>query len=607
MIENSYEDAEGRRRHVPAATLAALSKVIGAPTERPPLVVRPGETPAIEDGELALESGATVELHGSLPPELPLGYHRLITGGAERRLIVSPGRCHLPGQRRWGWSAQLYATRSDRSWGMGDLADLEHLSKWARGQGASMLLVNPLLAVSPTLPRQPSPYFPATRRFRDPIYLHVETVPGAETAGVDIEEAGRAGRALNAGAVIDRDAVWKLKLQTLEGIWREADQGVEFEQWRIAQGAPLEEYGGWCMLAEHLGGDWRHWPMQYRRPDGPAVARTREDRRDRVRFHQWLQWLSHRQLERFASDVMVVQDLPIGFDPGGFDAWAWQDLIASEVSIGAPPDEFNTRGQNWGLPPFDPHRLQSAGYEPFIQTIRSNLIQGGGLRIDHVLGLLRQFWIPDGMSPAEGAYVRFPAQDLLDIVALESHRAEAVVVGEDLGTVEPGVRDTLAAHRLLSYRLLWFEEEPPDSWPALSMASVTTHDLPTVVGLWTGADLEEQDELDMQPNRKSTTKVRTRVADLIGLDDTADHQEVVREVHRRLAEAPSLLLCATLEDLARAVRRPNIPGSDAERDNWSIALQPNLDRLLADPLADQMAGIFDEATARTGEEPDGTA
>jgi 4-alpha-glucanotransferase len=221
------------------------------------------------------------------------------------------------------------------------------------------------------------------------------------------------------------------------------------------------------------------------------------------------------------------------------------------------------------------------------------MARAGGLRIDHVLGLFRQFWIPEGAPPAAGAYVRFPSGVLLDIVALESVRSGAMVVGEDLGTVPPGVREELARRRLLSYRLLWFEDSDPSTWPELSMASITTHDLPTVAGLWTGADLAEQKALDLHPNEESTRRIRSRVAHLARLEETADPGEAVRAVHRRLAAAPSLLACGTLEDLAGAERRPNIPGADARRPNWSLPLPRTLEELMSDPLTRDLAAAFD--------------
>ncbi|PYO53523.1 MAG: 4-alpha-glucanotransferase, partial [Candidatus Rokuibacteriota bacterium] len=344
--------------------------------------------------------------------------------------------------------------------------------------------------------------------------------------------------------------------------------------------------------AERHGGGWHTWPSEHRRPGSPDVARFAETHAARVRFHQWLQWLLERQFEAAAAEIGIMQDLPIGVDPDGADAWAWQDALATGASVGAPPDRFVPRGQDWGLPPFVPHRLRALGYEPFIETIRASLRHGGGLRIDHVMGLFRLFWIPHGLPPAEGGYVRYPAQELLAIVALESQRAGATVVGEDLGTVEAGVREELAAHGVLSYRVAWFEERPPASYPPLAMAAVTTHDLPTIAGLWTGADLAEQRALGLVGDGAALDETRARLAELSGLGPDAAVADVIEAVHARLAEAPSLLVTATLDDALAVRERPNVPGTSLERPNWSIALPVALEALETAPLARRIATIL---------------
>ena len=255
------------------------------------------------------------------------------------------------------------------------------------------------------------------------------------------------------------------------------------------------------MLAEQFGRDWREWPDKYRHPGNPEVVRFGKIQRRRVRFHQWVQWLVDRQLAAASSAVPVMHDMALGVDPAGADAWMWQDVFALGMSVGAPPDEFNTRGQDWGVPPFNPWALRAAGYRPFVETIRAALRHAGGLRLDHVMGLFRQWWVPAGASAADGVYVRYPAGDLLDIVALECQRAGAYAVGEDLGTVEDEVRTELRARGVLSYKVLWFEDRPPSEYPVQALASVSTHDLPTVAGMWTGSDLDDQRKLGMEPAR----------------------------------------------------------------------------------------------------------
>ncbi|MEZ7124286.1 4-alpha-glucanotransferase [Nonomuraea sp. AD125B] len=624
-IDHEYEDAAGRHQRVPPETVAALRAVIGAPpdlggdgpgepgvggrggpgeqgtrargrggpAEPETLVMRRGDQIGIAD--LVLEDGAELRVDGALPPDLPYGYHTLRRPGEDtaHRLIVSPGRCRLPDRRAWGWAVQLYAARSRTSWGVGDLADLRRLAGWAAGHGAGFLLVNPLHATAPVVPVQPSPYYPASRRFHSPLYLRIEDVPGA--AAVLDEETAARGRALNDRPELDRDAAWRLKLAALEGIYAAAPPGGDFERWRAGRGRALEEFATWCALAERHGPSWRAWPAEYRRPDGPAVARFARDHADRLRFHAWLQWLVSRQLATAAAELPIMQDLPVGVDPDGADAWSWQDLLAEGVSVGAPADEFNAAGQDWGLPPFVPWKLRRAGYAPFAESVRAAIAASGGLRIDHVMGLFRLWWIPAGESAGRGAYVRYPAGDLLDIVALESHRAGAPVVGEDLGTVEPGVRETLAGRDLLSYRLLWFERDDPASWPERAMAAVTTHDLPTVAGLWDGGDLAEQRRLGLEPNEDGSRALRGALAAHGGLEPDAGAADAVLAAYRRLAEAPSLLLTATLDDALTAPDRPNIPGADGLRPNWRLPLPVPLEELERLPLPRELGELLSGA------------
>ncbi|MFL6095668.1 MAG: 4-alpha-glucanotransferase, partial [Blastococcus sp.] len=496
-IDASWLDALDEEHSVAQTTIDRLREVIGAPPadleDRAPIVARPGDALEVDEADVVCEDGDVRHIDGELPPDFPLGYHWLQSrDGRRRRLIVSPGRCWLPDDRAWGWAVQLYATRSRASWGIGDLADLRAVRRMAADQGAGFVLINPLHAVAPTAGQEASPYLPATRRFRNPIYLRVSEVPGAES--VDLEDD--AGRALSDGPLIDRDAIWARKREVLMRIFFAHGGGETFARWREEQGQTLQDWATWAAIAEEHGGDWHTWPVELRRPQGPDLARYVEQHGAVVGFHAWLQWALDLQFTAATGDMTVIQDLPIGVAGGGADAWAWQEILAEGVSVGAPPDAFNSQGQDWGSPPLNPWRLRDADYEPFIQSIRATMAGAGGLRIDHVMGLFRLWWVPAGGSAAEGAYVRYPADDLLDIVALESHRAQALVVGEDLGTVEDGVREAMAEHGVLSYRLLWFEDDAPAEWPAAAMAAITTHDLPTVAGLWTGADLAEQRGLD---------------------------------------------------------------------------------------------------------------
>ncbi|HEX2275273.1 MAG TPA: 4-alpha-glucanotransferase [Acidimicrobiales bacterium] len=603
-MAEGYSDAAGSWREPPPTTLDAVLTALGAegeqPSEESPMVsARPGaELSADRPTDLVLEDGTTLTVGAGqpLPQDLPLGYHALVDpeDAIPRTLVLSPGVCHLPANApTWGWAVQTYAARSTSSWGIGDLADLATLARWSATElAAGLLLVNPLHAAVPVLPQDASPYYPSSRRYRNPLYLRVEDVPGAGELGPQLDELARAGRALDDDRRIDRDAVFDLKMPALATIWERFGGDAGFDRWRAEQGDALEAYATFCALSEEHGRPWRSWPSGLRHPDGPDVAAFRARHRRRVDFHCWLQWLLDVQLARASADVSVVHDLAVGFDPGGADAWEWQDVLATGMSVGAPPDEFNTRGQDWGLPPFDPWRLRAASYRPFVETVRSAFRHAGGLRLDHVMGLFRLFWVPHGASPADGTYVRYPASDLLDIVALESHRAGAYVVGEDLGTVEDEVRAELAARRILSYRLLWFEDRDPADWPERALAAVTTHDLPTVAGLWSGRDLQNQKEADMAPNEEGEAALRERVGRVCGLAPDASPEEAVVAAYAALSRAPSLLLAAGLDDALAVEERPNMPGTVGEWPNWSIALPAPLERIRDDPRPAEIARLL---------------
>src|SRR5216117_2445978 len=591
-IADGYHDALGEWRVLSTATREALRRAMGAEGDAPPpapvIVGRAGERVDIAaPARLVLEDGAALDFDGTLPVDVPSGYHELQPGddGPPIRLIVSPGRCPVPTRRGWGWAAQLYATRSSQSWGIGDLADLRRLGRWAAGLGASTILINPLSAPLPLRAQQSSPYYPSSRRFLNPLYLRVEEAPGAAALGPDLQRLAALGRALDAERVIDRTRVFDLKMEALERLWAKTNVAdADFERWVRERGASLREFAIFCALAEHHGGGWHAWPAEHRRPGSPEVTRFAEVHAARVRFHQWLQWLLERQLAAAAAEIGIMQDLPIGVDPDGADAWTWQDVLATGASVGAPPDRYIVAGQDWGLPPFVPHRLAAAGYEPFVQTVRAALRHAGGLRIDHVMGLFRLFWVPRGLTPADGAFVRYPADALLGIVALESVLAGAFIVGEDLGTVEEGVRERLAEQAILGYRVVWFEPRTPAHYPALALAAVTTHDLPTVRGLWTGADVSHQRAAGLTPNEAGLAEMRERLIAMTGVAPDMPLRDVVEKTHRLLAEAPCAVVTATLDDALLVEERPNMPGT-LEPTNWSLALPESLEEIESDPTA----------------------
>jgi 4-alpha-glucanotransferase len=564
------------------AERAAAAVVVAAPGDR---LARPGEVVS-EDG---VELGQVARL----PRELPIGYHRLRRGAREQLLLVAPRRCPLPPDlRAWGWAAQLYAVRSRRSWGVGDLADLRRLATWSRSLGSGALLISPLAAANPGPDPEPSPYYPSSRRFRSPLYLAVEEVPGFGDLAAELAPLVEEARRLNDQRAIDRRAVQAIKLRVLERLWARTDprRAAELERFRAERGQALRRWGVFAALSEQYGAGWQGWPAALRDPEGAGVRRAGRALAERAAFHEWLQLLLDRQLAVAGREERLIADLPLGFDPGGFDAWCWQPLLAA-ASLGAPPDRFNPDGQRWGLPPFVPARLRLARYAPFAETIRSVLGHGGGLRIDHVLGLFRQWWVPDGGAPRDGAYVRQPAEELLAVLAIESARAGAIVIGEDLGTVPPGIRRRLAAANVLSTRLAYFEARPPGRWPRRSVAAVTTHDLPTLAGTWTGADADDREAAGLDRGARAGALLKARLARVgsIGAEE-AKLADVLLAVHRAVAAAPSVLALATLEDATLDPRRPNLPGTSREqRDNWSRALPRTLEELQQDPLVRRLA------------------
>lgn len=595
-VDDGWHDTSGCWHPAPEETLAAVARAMGRegdspypPPGRPVWVVRPGQAHPLEGPcELILEGGDDQGEVLALPADLPLGIHELVPahGGPATTVIASPGRCHLPESlRTWGVTMQVPTTRSRSSWGIGDLADVRSVASWIRSAGGGAVGLSPLHAPSPVPPLQPSPYYPSSRRWRNPLLLRVEEVPGARRIPF-VAEAAQTARRLLSAPIVDRDACWDLKRHALEHIWlrRGDQQRDDLAHWRLTQGQSLDGWARYCALAEVHGNSWRTWPEELRRPDNTAVEAAIAPLEDRVAFHAWLQQLIDQQLAHAQTDgVRLIQDLAIGVDPDGADAWLLQDLLALGTSVGAPPDDFAPEGQSWGLPPFIPWRLRDAGYRPFAELLRASMVSDGGLRVDHVMGLSRLFWVPPGGTPSDGTYVRFAGREMLDVLAMESARAGAVVVGEDLGTVEEAFRQELQETRILSTRLVWFEDEPPEELPREALAMVTTHDLPTIAGVVSGADAEELAALGRPVPDDAAASLRRRLDAIVPDATRRPAAEVAAEVHGRLGRSPARLVLATLEDLCCVEHRPNVPGTSDERPNWSAALPLSIEELQADP------------------------
>ena len=630
------------------AVADALAEVEAAPWRRllPPSVVVRGASGEVvvhagDDVELRLEveledgSRRTLAVSGRVTGRreglarravqlsgLPLGWHRLYaTAGsstAEAVLIVAPPRIELPPglDRTWGWMVQLYSLRSQASWAIGDYADLRKVLDRSAADGAGVVLLNPLHAETPVLPIHPSPYSPSSRRFRSAVYLHLEDVAEYTAAPADVRAAVDACRPTADPDRIPRDPVWRAKLSALELLWP-LHRAEELAAWRELQGRPLADFALFCALAEQHGVPWQSWPGELRRPDAAGIKTARERHAERVDFWCWVQLLVDEQLAGLGSDLVVgvIHDLAVGVDAGGADAWALQDALALNTTVGAPPDSFNQQGQDWGLPPWRPDRLAELGYLPFRDVVRGVLRHAGGLRIDHVMGLFRLWWVPAEATAAEGTYVSYDAEALLAVLALEASRAEALVVGEDLGTVEDRVRSSLSEAGVLGSSVLWFETDdgaflPPEQWRALSLATVTTHDLPTAAGFLAEEHVRVRAELGQlgMPVEQERQRVRQeRAALLQRLRDSrllgASGGDVVLAMHAMLTAAPSRLVLAAFGDAVGDVRQPNLPGTIDDYPNWRLPVADGagrplgLEELLDAPGVRRLAALLAEGVA----------
>lgn len=548
----------------------------------------------------------------ALPSGLSLGWYRLeaSTGSGETEQIdvaVTPRRLsttdRLRGQRRWGYMAQLYSVASSRSWGVGDLSDLASLAAVSGVQGADYVLINPLHAAEPEPPVEPSPYLPSSRRFFNPLYLRVADVaefPYLRPADREVVDrlAAIQRKAVLDPATIDRDSAFAAKLKTLELLYtvrRSPYRQQQLEAFVAQGGQPLQDFALWCALREELGEDSPLWQDEAASPESPYAQEARSRLRHRINFHVWLQWLLDNQLEaaqraahRAGMDIGVVHDLAVGVHKHGADAWALQDVMAQGVSVGAPADMYNQLGQDWSQPPWHPEKLAAVGYRPWRQMMRTIFRHSGGVRIDHVAGLFRLWWIPDGNKASDGTYVYYDHEAMVGVLALEAELAGVLVVGEDLGTVEPGVRDYLESKGVLGTSILWFEMDgdvplDPSRYRELCMASVNTHDLPPTAGYLEGVQLELREKLDLlarSPEEERAEAQRqldtffTAVAEAGYLPDGEDAgpEEKIEALYRYLCDAPSLLLNVSLVDAVGEKRIQNQPGTSDEYPNWRVPL-----------------------------------
>lgn len=558
-----------------------------------------------------------------LPRDLPLGWHLLQArlgheGRAAERLVEStlvvvPDRLDTADvfrqHRGWGLSAQLYSARSAASWGLGDFRDLAALAAQAAAHGGDFVLSNPLHASAPEPPVVSSPYSPSTRRFLHPVYLRIEDLPEYAAASPElrarVDELGSSRRAENTVVdSLDRNATYADKLTALRWLYRVPRTPAREQAYRAycaEEGQGLENFALWCALRTQLGAEPQHWQDPGLVPGGRAAERYRTELSEEIDIHRWMQWLCDTQLSEAQSTARgagmrlgLMLDLAVGADRNSADAWMLQELLVSSMSVGAPPDMYNQVGQDWSQSPWHPERLAETGYRAYRDMLRSVLRHAGGLRVDHILGMFRLWWVPVGHSPLHGAYVEYDHEAMIGILALEAQRAGAVVVGEDLGTFEPWVQDYLAERGLLGTSILWFEQHDgvprhPRQYREQCLTSVNTHDLPPTAGYLTDlhVDLREQLGLLQDPVGERGRAAEERRAYLRAVQDAGfyppgadpdladpgERADVVLALHRYLAQAPSLLHGVALVDAVGERRIQNQPGTQQhEYPNWEVPL-----------------------------------
>ncbi len=612
-------DAERRRE------LARLAELDRAGVLPPTLAARlDGRAQPLPGAALLVgEDGEQTEVRDELPAELLPGWYRLHTrDGQEATLVAAPSQ--VPSApATWGWMLQLYALRSTRSWGIGDLGDLREFVNWTAAEhGAGAVLLNPLLAPGPTHPVQPSPYTPSSRRFANPLALRIEDLAAYRRADPQTRAEVDALGVSASTERIDHDLVWAAKRSALELLWRSEGRPSPLDEPLASQPTEgLRDWATYCALAERHGGRWTRWPRPLRDVAGPAVTAARRELAPRVAFHAWIQQRCAEQLTAVRSAARdagmalgVLHDLPVGVDSDGADAWALADVLAAGVSTGAPPDNFTPRGQDWGLPPWRPDRLAATGYAALRDMLRAVLAHADGLRIDHVAGLWRLWWIPPGDGPDRGTYVHYDANVMLAVLALEAHRAHATVVGEDLGTVEPEVTEALADNGMLGCAVSWFTRDesaadqpllPAAKWPARAAASLSTHDLPTAAGFLRAEHVRARADLglldDVPAEQAGAAKERAEWLELLQseglLPPDPDEAAIITAMHRFLASTPSRLKLISPYDVIAETRQPNLPGTVDEYPNWRLPLPESLEQLQADPRMTEVTAAFRETTA----------
>ncbi len=619
------------------------------------------------DGELInsteIQDSEFQEYIVEIKEPLELGYHTLTLRAddgdqiADMRLIIAPESCYIPedlqeGKKVWGLSVQLYCLRSDKNWGVGDFSDLSYLLQQSGRQGAQFLGLNPIHALYPASPDSCSPYSPSSRRWINFIYLDVSKIAGYEHESVQKIVNGAEFQAtlnhVREIEYVDYEAVTRLKLQALNAIFevqyakhlsKNSKINKVFKAFIAEGGESLEVLASYDAIQEDLAKKgkaswgWPVFPKDLNEFHKPAVTKFKKANSKRIKFFMFLQWQAALQLEganQVASDagmdIGIYRDLAVGVSEGSAEIWGNRDLYVVDASIGAPPDVLGPLGQNWGLPPMDPNILYQQRYQPIIDLFNANMQSCGALRIDHVMALLRLWWVPKGEKANQGGYVYYPVSDLLGILALESYRHKSLVIGEDLGTVPDEIRDLLNVNGIHSYRVFFFEQAEdggffsPSHYPVQSMSTLTTHDMPTLMGYWHCLDLELGSELNLYPDEdvlaelyRSRHDNKQQILDTLhghqsipewtgrSVDQMAMHKELNHGMQHHMATGSSSLLCLQLEDWLEMDKPVNIPGTSTEYPNWKRKLTRNLEQIFTDPVLNSLALGLSETREKASE------
>ncbi|WP_034917635.1 4-alpha-glucanotransferase [Erwinia sp. 9145] len=590
----------------------------------------------------------------TLPGALPFGYHQLRLSQGKKswtcRVIIAPKRCYEPaplleGKKLWGACIQLYTLRSENNWGIGDFGDLKQMIAHVAERGGAFIGLNPIHALYPASPENASPYSPSSRRWLNVIYIDVAAVADfqqSKAAQRWWQQKNTQARLAKArqGEWVDYRLVSELKIQGLRHAWQhfcqrpDNDDACEAFEAFIAHGggslfwqAAYDALHGAMLTEDPQRWGWPAWPEALQDIHGEAVQAFCQENEQEIRFWLWLQWLADTQFaacwqlsQQHEMPVGLYRDLAVGVAEGGSETWCDRELYRLAASVGAPPDPLGPLGQNWGLPPMDPHVMTARGYQPFIDLVRANMHNCGALRIDHVMSMLRLWWIPHGETANVGAYVYYPVNDLLAILALESHRNKCMVIGEDLGTVPQEIVAMLRQGGIYSWKVMYFEQESgdryraPSAWPRQSMASATTHDLPTLKGFWTAGDLALGETLGVYPDKAvlqalCQQRARQKQALLEALHQygclpkrsgkKASVMEMTpvlnRALHRFIADSNSALLGLQPEDWTGMEKPVNVPGTTDQYRNWRRKLNVTLEEMFADR---EVTGLLNDLNRR---------